>query len=158
MGYFGVLWQISTAGCSCGTGVSLSDVTQHPNVAIQAWLSRRFSNIQQTADVFRLFCVNALTRATINVYSTHWVCRNAFRATSSASVCHLCLIFVQVRVVGVHLVEVESKPYLALVQEAAPGGDLGWQIEDCDFHTGRRGSASMVRTLPHSQCVFECEF
>eukprot|EP00878_Enallax_costatus_P006033 GHUV01006329.1.p1 GENE.GHUV01006329.1~~GHUV01006329.1.p1 ORF type:complete len:413 (+),score=127.10 GHUV01006329.1:2162-3400(+) len=48
-----------------------------------------------------------------------------------------------VRVVGVHLVEVESKPYLALVQETAPGGDLGWQIEDCDFHTGRRGAASM---------------
>ncbi|WIA36883.1 hypothetical protein OEZ86_008132 [Tetradesmus obliquus] len=48
-----------------------------------------------------------------------------------------------VRVVGVHLVEVEAKPYLALVQETAPGGDLGWQIEDCDFHTGRGGSASM---------------
>lgn len=50
----------------------------------------------------------------------------------------------QVRVVGVHLVDVEAKPYLALVQETAPGGDLGWQIEDCDFHTGRRGAASMV--------------
>lgn len=54
--------------------------------------------------------------------------------------------FIQVRVVGVHLVEVEAKPYLALVQETAPGGDLGWQIEDCDFHTGKRGAASMVRT------------
>lgn len=54
-------------------------------------------------------------------------------------------LILQVRVVGVHLVEVEAKPYLALVQETAPGGDLGWQIEDCDFHTGRGGSASMVR-------------
>jgi hypothetical protein len=53
----------------------------------------------------------------------------------------------QVRVVGVHLVEVEEKPYLALVQETAPGGDLGWQIEDCDFHTGRGGSASMVSSV-----------
>jgi hypothetical protein len=50
----------------------------------------------------------------------------------------------QVRVVGVHLVEVESRPYLALVQETAPGGDLGWQIEDCDFHTGRGGAATLV--------------
>ncbi|KAF6263448.1 hypothetical protein COO60DRAFT_411169 [Scenedesmus sp. NREL 46B-D3] len=48
-----------------------------------------------------------------------------------------------VRVVGVHLVDVEAKPYLALVQETAPGGDLGWQIEDCGFHAGRGGSASM---------------
>jgi hypothetical protein len=61
--------------------------------------------------------------------------------------CYFCfrVIFLQVRVVGVHLVEVEAKPYLALVQETAPGGDLGWQIEDCDFHTGRGGFASMVR-------------
>eukprot|EP00775_Hariotina_reticulata_P009811 gene9811-9969_t len=48
-----------------------------------------------------------------------------------------------VRVVGVHLVEVEARPYLALVQETAPGGDLGWQIEDCDFHTGRGGAATL---------------
>jgi len=54
---------------------------------------------------------------------------------------------VQVRVVGVHLVEVEARPFLALVQEAAPGGDLGWQIEDCDFHMGKRGEASLVRPL-----------
>lgn len=50
----------------------------------------------------------------------------------------------QVRVVGVHLVEVEERPFLALVQEAAPGGDLGWQIEDCDFHMGKRGEATLV--------------
>jgi hypothetical protein len=62
--------------------------------------------------------------------------------------CHL----LQVRVVGVHLVEVEEKPYLALVQETAPGGDLGWQIEDCDFHTGRGGSASMVSSA--LDCVY----
>lgn len=53
----------------------------------------------------------------------------------------------QVRVVGVHLVEVEARPFLALVQEAAPGGDLGWQIEDCDFHMGKRGEASLVRAF-----------
>jgi hypothetical protein len=47
-------------------------------------------------------------------------------------------------VVGVHLVEVEDRPFLALVQEAAPGGDLGWQIEDCDFHMGKRGEATLV--------------
>ena len=46
--------------------------------------------------------------------------------------------------VGVHLVEVEERPFLALVQEAAPGGDLGWQIEDCDFHMGKRGEATLV--------------
>jgi hypothetical protein len=50
----------------------------------------------------------------------------------------------QVRVVGVHLVEVEERPFLALVQEAAPGVDLGWQIEDCDFHMGPRGEATLV--------------
>lgn len=49
--------------------------------------------------------------------------------------------------VGVHLVEVEERPFLALVQEAAPGGDLGWQIEDCDFHMGPRGEASLVRVV-----------
>lgn len=49
--------------------------------------------------------------------------------------------------VGVHLVEVEARPFLALVQEAAPGGDLGWQIEDCDFHMGKRGEASLVRAF-----------
>jgi hypothetical protein len=26
-----------------------------------------------------------------------------------------------------------------LLQEAAPGGDLGWQSEDCDFYMGTRG-------------------
>jgi hypothetical protein len=51
----------------------------------------------------------------------------------------------QVRVVGVHLVQVEGKPYLALVQETASGGDLGWQVEDCDFHCGEGGTCSLVR-------------
>jgi hypothetical protein len=51
----------------------------------------------------------------------------------------------QVRVVGVHLVQVEAKPYLALVQETASGGDLGWQVEDCDFHCGEGGTCSLVR-------------
>lgn len=55
-----------------------------------------------------------------------------------------CVLCFQVRVVGVHLVEVEERPFLALVQEAAPGGDLGWQIEDCDFHMGKRGEATLV--------------
>lgn len=54
--------------------------------------------------------------------------------------------------VGVHLVEVEERPFLALVQEAAPGGDLGWQIEDCDFHMGPRGEASLVSAPETDQC------
>jgi hypothetical protein len=41
--------------------------------------------------------------------------------------------------------QVEARPYLALVQEAAPGGDLGWQVEDQAFHAGEGGSCPLVR-------------
>lgn len=76
------------------------------------------------------------------------VCLRRCRSDSILARRHTGML-AQVRVVGVHLVEVETQPFLALVQEAAPGGDLGWQIEECGFHCGAGGSAGMV-------CVCVC--